>query len=92
MTLKKFAGNQSGAWEMVLSRKRREEDEAGRGNPVTLGNSYAVCWLAPAGYEEKGDPYFGGYGYMYGPGVKPGVPCISNALEGLIILETPTMK
>ena len=90
MSQKKFAGNQPGASDVVpLS---GEEDEAGRGNPVTLGNSYAVCWLAPAGYEEKGDPYFGGYGYMYGPGVKPGVPCISNALEGLIILETPTMK
>ena len=47
---------------MWASLSGEEEDEAGRGNPVTLGNSYAVCWLAPAGYEEKGDPYFGGYG------------------------------
>ena len=68
-----------------------EEDAAGRGNPVALGRLYAVCWLAPAGCRKKGDLHLEDKDRQ-GPGVKPGVPYLSNALEGLIILETPTMK
>ena len=57
MTLKKFAGNQPGALEVVFPLLGKEEDEAGSGNPVALGNTTAVFWLAPEGVVKKGAPY-----------------------------------
>ena len=55
MSQKKFAGNQPGALDVVPL--IGEEDEAGRGNPATLGSITAVFWLAPEGVMKKGAPY-----------------------------------
>lgn len=59
MSQKKFAGNQPGALDVVPL--IGEEDEAGRGNPATLGSITAVFWLAPEGVMMKGAP-IRGYG------------------------------
>jgi len=44
---------------MWASLSGEEEDEAGRGNPATLGSITAVFWLAPEGVMTKGAPIRG---------------------------------
>lgn len=52
---------------MWASLSGEEEDEAGRGNPATLGSITAVFWLAPEGVMKKGAPYMGNTDRCMGP-------------------------